>query len=173
MAYKLISKQTLTSNTTTVTFSSIPQTYKDLQLISMVRGTDTSASILSGRVRFNGSTSNLYSQEVAAAYPAPSITFSPSGNQNITAFTELPVNSGFADTWVYSMLDIYIAGYFSTSHAKPCIAEVAAYGTSSVTYASYNMNSMTWDSASAITSIDLYLNAGQWASGSSFWLYGI
>ena len=58
LTYEPISTNTLGSNTATVTFSSIPQTYTDLVLV--VNGVESANQYVA--IRFNGDTAGNYSQ---------------------------------------------------------------------------------------------------------------
>ena len=57
--YEFIAKNVLSSNTSSITFSSIPQTYTDLVLI--INGGNTGAVQVA--IRFNGDTGNNYSNQ--------------------------------------------------------------------------------------------------------------
>ena len=155
--YVPIQTQTLTSNTNSVTFSSIPSTYKDLVIV--ISAKVTSGSNLS--MKLNGDTGTNYS----ATY----LTGTGSGIGS-TQYTNL--NSGALDNY----------GYPDTSGFNITIANVMNYANTN-TYKSWLSRSNNpnnglaalaglWRSTSAISNIQIFVSSN-FVTGSTFTIYGI
>jgi hypothetical protein len=167
ITYEPIATTTLSSLTTTVTFSSIPNTYTDLryivsyQLGSAATGTDSF-------VRINGDTGTNYSGTQVFGNGSTA----SSGRSTTAAYYMVPVDPN--TSFVSYHLDFM--NYANTTTYKPILGRfgAAADGTAAV--------AVSWRSTSAITSISFTAadNAGgpsgspdQFAVGSTFTLYGI
>ena len=157
--YEPIATQTLGSNTTTVTFSSIPATYTDLLLVS-VFGASAGMDIF---VRFNGdsgsnyATTRLFTNSNTSAV-LTGRSSSISGHQ--------PRTSANQPSTVTTILRENIMNYANTNMNKTVIGR---YDYQSQIEAHVG----TWLNTSAITSISLVADAQQWTTGSIFTLYGI
>ena len=170
-AYELISTSLVSSDTTSVTFGSIPATYKHLEIRMTSRtnegGTTQSDS---GLIEFNSDTTN-------GNYAGHYIAGNGSGvNNSATSFkigtlrtlaTSLNTGSAFAAHI------IEIPDYAATTKNK--VARVLS-GQLNTTYSAYGiaLTSLLWINTSAITSVTLKPASGaSWTSGSRFSLYGI
>lgn len=146
---------TTASSATSITFSSIPQTYNFLRLMLYVR-TQSVYSLTSGVMRFNSdSSSSYYSADLGTA----SQTYIRGG-----------VFSGPAtyDANIASIADILIAGYSGTSFTKPCYMHWGGQNntssTASFVYASFYG---IWRSTAAITSVTMTMDSAEaFANGS-------
>lgn len=160
------------SGQSTITFSSIPSTYKHLQIRTVTRGADTGAGISGMRATFNSDTSSNYTFH---ALRATNGTVSAIGFATGTysfAFIDAvaPGNDELADTYGVSIIDIH--DYADTTKNKT----VRYFG-------GLNLNSTTdrirlasvlWTNTAAISSISFDLSAGwNFKSGSTISLYGI
>lgn len=148
----------LTSNQTTVNFTGIVGTFKDLRIVAnygvtadadvamQVNG-DTGANYVAINMRGNGSTA-------ISAVNTPS--FVQFGLQNVTVPTTLTTCSTI--DWV---------DYSATDKQKLCLIRVS--DGSAMTMAKAGR----WGSTSAITSISLYGVSASFLAGSTFNLFGI
>jgi hypothetical protein len=159
LTYEPIATQTLGSNATTVTFSSIPGTYTDLVLIS-VFGATVGMDI---RIRFNGDTGNNYGTTRMFTNSNNSSVFSGSA-RSISGIQ--PRTSANQPTTVTTILRQNIMNYANTNVNKTVIGR---YDYQSQIEAHVG----TWLNTSAITSISLVADNQQWTTGSVFTLYGI
>ena len=166
--YVLIASNTLSSSAASVTFSSIPGTYTDLVLRVSAR-TTAAVGALQATIRVNSDTGSNYSYTYVRANTtnAQSATLSsqsywyPSYGLEGTTFT-----SNTFSSW-----EMYLPSYTSSS-TKP--ASVFGVVETNSANAYLGANALLWNSTSAITSIDILDADGySFASGSSFWLYGI
>ncbi len=159
-AFESIATQTLTSNATTITFSSIPSTYKHLQL--RISGRITAAALGYAYLQFNNDTgSNYYAHRLSG----------DGATASATSFSPTEIAAGIIDgrsstTMTGIILDIH--DYSSTSKNKTArsISGSDNNGTGNI-----SLMSGLWMSTSAIDSLKIFGNT--YASGSTFALYGI
>jgi hypothetical protein len=157
--YTPIATSTLSSAASTVTFSSISGAYTDLVVI--VSGKWTGSGDSSFGMRFNSDSGSNYSITRLLGNSGGAVT---NRSSNITA-----TSGGQLDATNFCTNIAHIMNYSNTTTNKSVIwrGNISA----SQTEAAISL----WRSTSAITSIDLgYFDAaGNWASGSTFTLYGI
>lgn len=158
--YKPIATTTLGSAAASYTFSSIPSTYTDLVLVadSLVDG-GGGAQIL---IRVNGDTGTNYSRTVLDGSGSSATSTKDS---NISYF-----NTGFQ-------------AYMTTARGYNCIAQFMNYSNTStnktILVRCGNANTgvdasvALWRSTAAINSILVYPAGNNFATGSTFTLYGI
>jgi len=158
---------TATPNGADVVFTSIPQTYKHLQVRVLARTTRNDASVDTVYYRFNGDTGNNYnvhtlssngSSTSAAYYGAPTVLWG--------AFTTPTVLAG-ASLFSSSIIDIL--DYTSTTKYKT--TRVLA-GSDKNGSGSIDFFTGLWRNTAAITSIRFFAE-GVYANGSHLALYGI
>ena len=153
--YEPIATQTLGSNTATVTFSSIPQTYTDLVLIA---GGTVASGTVDGVINFNSDTGNNYSRTYLYGNGTNALSGRNSSAGALLVF--------YWSTTVCNSI-INIQNYANTTTYKTVIGRNNHTGNS--TYEGVAI----WQSTSAITRMDLTCGATSWATGSVFTLYGI
>ena len=164
-AFELIESQVLASTATSVTFSSIPQTYKHLQVRFTSRFTDAyTGGSFSFRVngdtganyashRLTNQSGSIYADSLSAT-SAPTVGWMPGGNATASTF-----NGGIID-----LLD-----YTSTVKTKTFRAFIGSQSSDRMSF-----GSGLWNSTSAVTSLTLREPSGlTLAIGSRFSLYGI
>lgn len=163
--YMLISSNTLVSNTTSVTFSSIPSTYTDLVLRISARSAEV-ATITSIELEFNGTASSYSFTRLRGDGSAASSSRASSQTQ-LTVGT-IPAASATSNT--FGNIEVYIPSY-TVSQNKP----ISSFnvGENNATAADIYTHAGLWSNTSAITSIVLDLGGYNFVSGSSFYLYGI
>ena len=162
--YTLISSQVLGSSAASVTFSSIPSTYKDLVLRVSGKTDYTVSAYDLGYIGFNGVTTNLSFTRLQGSGSAASST---SGTGGIFFRANA---SGTGSTNIFGNAEIYIPNY-AGSTSKP--ASVSSVEENNGTEAYISEYAGLWSSTAAITSLTAYPNNGNWATNSSFYLYGI
>ena len=156
--YEHIATITLDSSASSVTFSSIPQGYRDLELVIDAVTIGGAADM---DVFLNGNTNRTggdYQRVVASGNGSG--TFSPSGaNARITYYASV---STTPSNQIVQFLD-----YSATDKHKTYLARCnrADSGT--------DMTALRFASTSAITSIELDPDARTFSAGSTFDLYGI
>jgi hypothetical protein len=169
MAYSLITSSVISSNTTTVTFSGIPQTFKDLCLRTNARCTTSGSRDMKVFPNNDTTAANYWT-----TYGYTDGGGAPAGNQfnSIAGFWlgDSVVGSSFA-TNVFGNSELYIANYTSTSYPK------SAYGSSTNSNTSTAIGRRTeygfrWEGTAAISSLVITTD-GDFVAGSSIYLYGI
>ena len=159
-----ISVQTVSSPTASVTFSNIPGTYNSLALYISARG-DTAATSVPLDIQFNADTGSNYNY------------MQQTSGGNFTGVTQTAIQwcsiTGATGTANFpGELFGTIVNYASTSFVKT-ITGLAGFSQSGIGVApATGVCAGSWNSATAITSIKLFPNAGNIASG-VFSLYGI
>lgn len=162
----IIASTTLSSAAANLTFSSIPQTYKNLRIVTAIKSAYTGGNVSYLWVRFNSDTS--------ASYPnsEQGVTTSP----YTAAFVGVIQSSSTNSTSSFSTCDVYIYDYASTTNQKWLLSRnVANIPTTSTNYQmTDNSRSSAWISTSAITSIVLsdISNGANFVAGSRATLYG-
>ena len=162
--YTLISSNVLTSDTASVTFSAIPSTYTDLVIRTSLRGPSNARSI---KITFNGNASN-YSDTTIRGDGSAVSSARDTSIAYATGYDSIARGDFTANTFGSS--EIYIPSYGSAI-AKP----FSSFGCNetNATAAGIAVTACLWNNTSAITSIGLAPIAGDFVSGSSFYLYGI
>lgn len=158
--YNCIATTTLTGPATTVTFSSITNTYTDLVVIAYTQRASGNPSLT---VRFNSDTGSNYSfANVLGSSGGGAASYQ--GNNfsliNLSYWT-------MAGSPNFSPSIINIMNYANTTTYKTVVAEGGEAGTG------VQITTGTWRSASAITSIQFGLEDQNFNSGSIFSIYGI
>jgi hypothetical protein len=141
-----------------IEFTSIPQTYTDLTVKVSLRG-DTTFDLF--WVRFNSVSTNLSGRSIQGdGSSAASYIVEPYGRGQTSSNT--------ANT--FSSTDIYIPNYTSSNNKSICIDSVSE---NNATQAYTTLGGGLWSSSSAITSIQLVPNGGNFVENSTVSLYGI
>lgn len=168
VTYNLIASNTLSSSAASVTFSAIPNTYTDLVLRYSIRTDFAGTNVAQARVTFNGTTSG-YSRTTLTGNGASASSARATSQANFEPEEGSPSASNTANT--FGTTEIYIPNYLvSTNKAYGSFA-VGENNTTSPVYMS--VRAALWQNTSAITSITLTANAGNFVSGCAFFLYGI
>lgn len=165
--YTLISSNVLTGSAASVTFSAIPSTYTDLILKWSARDVSGSANY-DIQCEFNSSGGTSYS--TTQVYGNGSGTFSnvySNAAYGRTGYSES--SDSVANT--FSNDEIYIPSY-TASQNKPFSSFGATENNSATSRVLVSAMASLWRNTSAITSIKLS-SGGTFATGSSFFLYGI
>ena len=153
--YRPLATITLASTSTSVTFSSIPATYRDLVVVG-AGFASTPAGVLA---RFNGDVGANYNQIVMFG-DGSTPSSSASANQNQTQFGRFD-NTTLAN-FITSVMD-----YSATDKHKTFLSR---YNSSAVLTAA---SAGRYASTSAITSLRLFPESGNFSIGVTFSLYGI
>jgi hypothetical protein len=157
--YTPIATQTLGSAAATVTFSSISGIYTDLVLIMNVKGSVANFPSL----RFNSDSGSNYSRTIltgdGSAASSARGTSETAANINYNAQTS-------TSEFNYNSIT-HIQNYSNTTTYKTQLtrANQAALGVDAIV--------TLWRNTAAITEITAIMNTGNYATGSTFTLYGI
>lgn len=162
----LISETTTSSSASEVSFSSIPQGFRDLEVI--VRGrADAVADDVAVRIQFNGDTAANY--RFQQIFGAASNAAVQDNSEAQIVWVQLP--GANSTTGFVGAGRMTIFNYRDTTFHKGVIS----HGTQNV--ATNNQRTLvtsgSWASTSAITSIRVFLASGNFVDGSIVSLYGL
>ena len=167
-SYQSISTVTVSTAVSSISFSSIPSTYKHLQ-IRLFAETDRASGISDLQVQLNTDTATNYSWH--SLLGNGSAASSSAGTS--TAFMVLGSNSvpsSGAQPNIYNGLVIDVLEYGNTNTYKT----LRGLGGEDANGSGYiSLNSGNWRSTAAITAIKIYPDTGNFKQYSSFALYGI
>jgi hypothetical protein len=160
VTYEVISKNVLGSNTSSITFSTIPQTYTDLVMI--INGGNTDA--VQPGIRFNGDSGSNYSRQNVTGNGA---TAAATAGQN-DSLIQFGWDAYLTSAYTYNAV-INVPNYSSTNTTK------AVLGRSNNANTGSTLTVGAWRSTSAITSMTLLQSygSGLFLTGTTFTLYGI
>jgi hypothetical protein len=163
--YTLISSNVLSTTAASVTFSAIPATFTDLVVRWSARSDNTSVGVY---VNFNANSANYSSRRLYAdGATTYSDTHGSSAQNAIVAGVD--ISTFTANT--FSSAELYIPSY-TASQNKPTSAFSVTENNATTSWISVGAN--LWSNTAAITSIAFTTAAaGNFVSGSSFYLYGI
>lgn len=163
MAMTLISEQVLGSSAASVTFSSIPGTFKDLVLEVQAKRNPSGLGLAGIFARFNGDSGTNYSDTFVQGDGTSAASWR---NSNITGASIGIVNDPSAD----SDNPVSISHIFSYANTATYKTVIARYG-----YSAWALRAdvSLWRSTTAISSMVVYPSANNFASGSTFRLWGV
>jgi hypothetical protein len=164
-AYEQIETQILTGTTTSITFSSIPSTYKHLQIRAVVRG-GTAATNDRPILRLNGVTASSYAEHWLVGNGS-TVSSTGAASQDKIQHTLIPGNNATANSYAAMLIDIL--DYSVTTKNKTIRTLMGGHWNSF----EVGLVSGFLNSTNAITSATLGTNNGSFATGSRFSLYGI
>jgi hypothetical protein len=162
---------TATGSGTSVTFSSIPSTYKHLQLRCLSRTTSGVAGVERITIRFNGDSATNYTLHDLFGNGS---TATAEGYANTTyIYAQEAVAGGGTTANVMGAAIIDIHEYANTAMNKTVRIFNGMDGNTASTSYKVGLGSGVWRSTSAINSIALSFDGATMASTSVFSLYGI
>lgn len=166
-----IASSVLSVATNTVTFSSIPGIYDDLILKISTRNDGISANYRTD-IRYNGNSSALYSRfYMQSDYSTGTILQVATSGLTLWENPET-TNGGGTTANTFSNTEFYISNYASTTQNKQGRTD-GVLEQNSATTAWRIMGAGLFRDNTAITSITVTINSGNFVIGSSFFLYGI
>lgn len=167
-SYESIQTYTLGSSQSSVTFSSIPSTYKHLQVRILVRS-DRSAGTDILSVRMNSDSSGIYTDHLLYGDGASALTDQDIGATKINLHR---VASAANSSNIFSAYVIDILDYANTNKNKSvrALGGFDANGSGRINLGAGLYRSTSAISTLAFSSVEY---AGNWVANSSFALYGI
>jgi hypothetical protein len=164
-SYESIATVSGTGSSNTISFTSIPSTYKHLQVRFISRSTSSSYNQIN--LQFNSDTAANYSVHLINGDGSTVVAY---GGANATSIS-VGMGTGSSNSAnLYGASVIDVLDYANTNKFKTTRALAGADGNGSgyLWYASGN-----WRSTSAVTSIQLIAESGSFTTDSKFALYGI
>ena len=171
-AFESIATVTGNGTSTSITFTSIPGTYKHLQLRISAKTEDTAGRNQSAYVIFNSDGGNNYNWHRMTSDGGSTYATSGAPDVHLTTGQFIYDNySGYANKFGSAIVDII--DYADTSKYKT-LKSFSGNHDNGVVSSIIGISSGTWRSTSAITSMT-FTNSGAnyWSTGTTFALYGI
>jgi len=163
----LIEAKTLGSNTASVDFTSIPQTYTDLYLLISARSTRGTYSDSSCYVKVNSSSTSYTGKLLEGSGANPVGAY----NGNATRLHDCIIPAdGAATANTFSSISVYLPNYTGSNY-KSSTADSIMETNSATAYA--QLWAGLWSDTAAITQINLSDPLANFKTGSTFYLYGI
>jgi hypothetical protein len=170
-SYESIATVTLGSAASSITLSSIPSTYKHLQVRIMARDTTTAVTQTSLRWQFNGDTAANYTAYHDISGSGSAVGSNGYGANSIAYLIQVVPGSDASNTTQYGVAILDILDYASANKYKT-VRGLGGYdrnGTGNLRFGS----SMWMNSSTAISSITFSADGSQYATGTTVALYGI
>lgn len=164
--YDLIASNVLSSATSSVTFSSIPATYRDLIVVALGVSTGDFSNMF---IRFNADTGSNYNAVYMTGNGSSTGSSAPSNQTSLY----IANNAAYAANGNAIQAIISIMDYSATDKHKTVLARSNAINAS---FGGTEAVAGRWASTSAINSVEIRNQSGNgflFASGSTFYLYGI
>jgi hypothetical protein len=161
--YESIQSYTIGTAQSVVSFTSIPSTYKHLQIRVLYKNTTSQSNV---RMTYNNDTAANYSWHELDGYGQPSPE--AGGNAN-ASFMSIILGASGTTNQAVGITDII--EYANTNIYKTCKTLTGADTNGGIDYILFRSGS--WRNTNAITRIDLTASAGNFGQYSSIALYGI
>jgi hypothetical protein len=164
--YDLIASNVLGTAVTSVSFSSIPATYRDLILVMEIDLTSTFDGFRTLSLRFNGDTGSNYNRVLMEGNGSSAISGSATNSTSLA----LAGNNSRTDDATNPTFIIQLMDYSATDKHKTILSRKNQAARTTVAQAS------RWASTSAINEITVDVtqpDPTNFAVGSTFYLYGI
>ena len=160
--YEPIATTSVSSPTTTITFSGIPNSYTDLRIVLLAKGDQAG---LQYAMRYNSVSTTTYSR----TFLSGNGTTASSGRSSSASAVSLHPNAGISNANDMAVIEVDIFDYTSSQN-KTCLAKD-----------NEDMNGSGWTNclvglwrdSSAITAVSLIASGGNFAAGSTASIYGI
>lgn len=166
----LISEVVTSASQTTVDFSSIATTWRDLILVVRARGTAASANAML-RLRFNGdSGATNYAYQLSITSNGNSLSGTPDASDPYIHLGYITAATGFASA--RGVVETTIYDYKNTTHFKNVVADGGLTNDGTVGQIFRSDTYGYWKSTAAINQITALLDAGAFLDGSVVSLYG-
>ena len=168
-SYESIASTTGTGSSGTITFSSIASTYKHLQIRGLARSTEAAGTSNLYIKSFNSDTGTNYAQHRLSGQ-GTTVSASGAATQSEILLGQVPAASTSANLACVFIIDII--DYASTSKYKT-VRAFTGQDTNNAFNGQVGLYSGLWQSTSALTSLSLSLDGGNYNTISTFALYGI
>jgi hypothetical protein len=163
----LIQRQTATGSETSIAFTSIPSTYKHLQVRMMARLTAAGTTPNDFKLNMNSTTSTYRDHHLSGN--GSTVT----ANNDTTTYLPMynfPRTSMLASSFGVGIIDLH--DYASTTKNKT-LRMMTGYNDNTGGYGQVWLYSGLWVNTSAITNLTFAPQSGAFASGTTFALYGM
>jgi hypothetical protein len=163
-----LAESVLGADAASISFTSIPSGFRNLQLVLTARGTTAAQNILV-QMRFNNDTGNNYDQQ---AVNADDTTLTGGRNTGVSAIDLFSAPAASATANRFGLVECVIGSYKATDKHKPVVsnAKAANAGTGAIIWRN---TSGRWNSTSAINRVDVFPASGNFLAGTTATLIGL
>lgn len=174
-SFESIATASGTGSAATITFSSIPSTYKHLQIRFIAKDTENlgSANTNTFRLTANSSSTNIYAYHRLLGDGTSVSTDWSGGLGNQLSYNNAIPTSFSTQSDMFGVGIIDILDYTSTTKNKTISAFLGCDGNSTSTVYKVQLNSSYISTTSAISSLTLGVSGGNLTTTTRFALYGI
>jgi hypothetical protein len=171
-SYESIASATVSSNQTTITFSSIPSTYKHLQIRALNKTTNTASApqYIYMKLNQDSTAANYAWHQLEGNGSAASATAGTNNGQCYFANGALSSSATFANMFAALIIDIH--DYTSTTKNKTIRAFMGINTNIASNNYRLSLESNLWINTAAVDRLD-FTNDDQFAVGTVISLYGI
>lgn len=170
ITYEPIASTTLSTNTASITFSSIPSTYTDLIIAGQIRSARTGEITDQYTFVFNSDTGSNYSSTTLYDNDEASPKVTRSGNASNIGLTRCPGPNGTANAFGTVLANIQ--NYSNSTTFKSILTRWGSQGDATFYFLGETVT--LWRNTNAITSIEVKsVSSVNLATGTSLTLYGI
>ena len=171
-SYESIATLTASGNPSSLSFTSIPSTYKHLQIRGISRWAGGgSVSAYSTSIRINSVTTSIYAFHQLYGNGTSAASENSTNQTSIDLGRSTLATATLANTFGATIIDIL--DYADTNKFKTLRSLSGTEINQSLSTGGIDLQSCLWRSTSAINSITLEGAVGGWANGTTFALYGI
>ena len=161
----------------TITFSSIPSTYKSLQIRILAKDTATGTQTpTSAAIQFNGDTGFNYSfHYMYGNANGNNLSVGGAGSSEYQITQSIPTSRTLSPSQanIYGVSIVDIIDYASTSKNKTMRTISGVDGNQASTNYLVQLNSGAWYSTAAVSSISIKTNSAAFTTGTTMALYGV
>jgi hypothetical protein len=159
------------SSSTTVTFSSIPSTYKLLQIRAINKDSSNYIGASTLKLNFNGDTGANYADHYLQGQGTSATAGNDTSSTFMTLYTGTAGNNA-AMSNIFAGLILDIVDYTSTSKYKT-VKGFGGVSTNNATPGTVGFDSGLWMNTAALTSMTFTSASGNFVAGTTFSLYGV
>lgn len=163
--YDLLDSTVLTGNTTSLSFTSIDQSYRDLRLVCWPRWRNSGWRLL---ISVNNNTTDLYPYQTLSGFNSTIYSNDQSGS--VKPFKVPFQNNGFGDGQESDLYELDFFDYTATDRYKHILFRT---GNTDSTYKNTQITLGAVRNTSAITSMEFAVEGDLLLAGGRFELYGI
>jgi hypothetical protein len=164
-SYELIASATVGSGgAADITFSSIPATFTDLNLVVSARGT-FAANLIGLYLKVNTSTANLSGRYLRG--------FNTGVDSGSVAGFLMDMSAASSTSSTFGSYSVYFPNYANGSNKSFSVDSAAENNSTASFGADLGFNSGLWSNTAAITGLTVYPDQGNFTQYSTAYLYGI
>lgn len=163
-----IATVTASGSSATLQFTSIPSTYQHLQIRGITKSTTSGSSLIDATLTFNSDTSSSYTRHILYGTGSSALAYGGTAGTAWSIGANDTPTAGYTNIFGAQIIDIL--DYANTNKNKTVRALTGADVNGAGTVA---LSSTVFLKTNAISSIEIGMPSGNFASGTTFALYGL